>query len=50
MLQANEGQEWINSDHVQPGHLITMTKLIQLWTVDAKRAVDGPEVKLGGSE
>ena len=31
--------EWTNSDHVQLGHLRTITKLVQLWTVDANRAV-----------
>ena len=31
--------EWTNSDHVQLGHFSTMNKFVQLWTVDANRAV-----------
>ena len=39
MLRAKASPEWTNSDRVQLGHLRTMTKLVQLWTVDANRAV-----------
>ena len=36
---AKASPEWTNSDHAQPGHLRTMTKLIQLWMINANRAV-----------
>ena len=29
--RAKVSPEWTNSNHVQPGHLKTMTKLVQLW-------------------
>ena len=38
--RAKASPELTNSEHVQPGHLRTMTKLVQLWTVDANRAVE----------
>ena len=39
--RAKVSPEWTKFDHAQPGHLRTMTKLIQLWTVDANRVVAG---------